>query len=217
MSESGTDLLKAHHVVEYPYHRSVGPVMGRFFTGLRDGRIEGVRADGGRVVVPPSEYDPDSGNAVGEAVGVASSGTVVTWCWVSETLPHHLLDHPFAFGLIKLDGADTALLHYIDAGSIEAMSTGMRVRADWQPSRAGHITDIRAFVPESGAAGAGPVVGGAAGGSTADAEADGFAAAADADGSPATADAVSQILTPIRLDYDVIAGTAQTPFLKGLI
>ena len=47
MSESVTDeggILTAPHVLEYPYRRSVGPVLGRFFTGLRDGKLLGVRA-----------------------------------------------------------------------------------------------------------------------------------------------------------------------------
>ena len=37
--------LVESHVLEYPggYTRSVGPVIGRFLTGLRDGRIEAVR------------------------------------------------------------------------------------------------------------------------------------------------------------------------------
>ena len=48
------------HVLEYPggYTRSVGPVIGRFLTGLRDGRIEAVKLADGRVLVPPTEYDP---------------------------------------------------------------------------------------------------------------------------------------------------------------
>ena len=34
------------------------PVIGRFLTGLRDGRILAVRLADGRVLVPPTEYDP---------------------------------------------------------------------------------------------------------------------------------------------------------------
>ncbi|MGH9169848.1 MAG: Zn-ribbon domain-containing OB-fold protein [Acidimicrobiales bacterium] len=192
MVESGTDLLKAHHVVEYPYHRSVGPVLGRYFAGLRGGRIEGVMADGGRVVVPPTEYDPVSGAATGEAVEVSDCGTVTTWCWVSEPLPHHLIRRPFAFALVKLDGADTSMLHYVDAGLPEAMSTGMRVRAAWRAERVGHVTDIVAFVPEDAASG--PAAQPAAG-----------------------QDPVTQIVTPIRLEYDVTAGRAQAAFLRGLV
>ena len=37
-----TEPLIARHSLEYPggYTRSVGPIIGRFLTGLRDGRIE---------------------------------------------------------------------------------------------------------------------------------------------------------------------------------
>ena len=61
-----TDVFTAHHVIEYPggYTRSVGPVIGRFLTGLRDGRILAVRLADGRVLVPPTEYDPSTSAAV---------------------------------------------------------------------------------------------------------------------------------------------------------
>jgi uncharacterized OB-fold protein len=48
---------------------------------------------------------------------------------------------------VKLDGADTAMVHAVDAGSIDAMSTGMRVTAQWKDDRVGHITDF-VFVPD---------------------------------------------------------------------
>jgi uncharacterized OB-fold protein len=140
--------LSADHVLEYPYSRSLGPVLGRFFTALRDGRIEGVRGDGGRVLVPPSEYDPDSGRGTGEPVEVADTGVVTTWTWVEEPKPGQPLDHPFAFALVRLDGADTAMLHAVDAGTPGAMSTGMRVRARWREERVGALSDIESFVPE---------------------------------------------------------------------
>jgi uncharacterized OB-fold protein len=145
---SSERVLTAQHVVEYPYRRSVGPVLSRFFTALRDGRIEGVRCDDGRVIVPPAEYDPDTGRSTGDMVPVADAGVVTSWCWVAEPLEHHLLDRPFAFALIKLDGADTALLHLVDAYRPENMSTGMRVHATWSGERRGHITDIVCFAPE---------------------------------------------------------------------
>jgi uncharacterized OB-fold protein len=194
------DLLRAHHVSEYPYHRSVGEVLGGFFTGLREGRIEGVTADGGAVLVPPAEYDPTSGRSTGDRVPVSDCGTVTTWCWVSEPLPHHLMDRPFAFALIRLDGADTAMLHYVDAGSIDAMATGMRVRAVWRAERHGQITDIAAFVPEG-------MLEGDAGGAFVPVN----TAELDEPGAP-----VRQIVTPIRLEYDVTAGHAQSAFLRGL-
>jgi uncharacterized protein len=59
------------------------------------------------------------------------------------------LQRPFAWALVQLDGADTAMLHAVDAGDETAMSTGMRVRVRWSEQREGHIKDISCFEPES--------------------------------------------------------------------
>ena len=76
-----------------------------------NGRILGIRARDGRVLVPPQEYDPQTGDALNEFVEVSEAGVVTTWTWVYEPRPMHLLPRPFAFALVKLDGADTAMLH----------------------------------------------------------------------------------------------------------
>ena len=136
--------------MELPYRRSVGPVVGAFLTGLRDGKIVASRAAGGRVLCPPLEYDPDTGDAVADLVDVADSGTVQTWSWVNEPLRKHPLDRPFAWALVQLDGADVPMLHAVDAGSMDAMSTGMRVKVRWKDERVGHITDIECFEAEAG-------------------------------------------------------------------
>jgi uncharacterized OB-fold protein len=49
---------------------------------------------------------------------------------------------------VRLDGADTAMLHAVDAGSIDAMKTGMRVRVRWRAERTGEIGDIACFEAE---------------------------------------------------------------------
>ena len=149
------ELLSAAHVLEYDYRRSLGEVLGRFFTGLREGRIEGVKTRAGRVLVPPAEYDPETGESTtGDFVDVGPGGVVTSWAWVRQPRGPHPLAHPFAFALVKLDGADTALLHAVDAGSESRMRTGMRVRARFADERVGAIGDIEAFVPEGGEGGA---------------------------------------------------------------
>ena len=70
--------LSAPYVLEYAYRRSTGPVIGRFLTGLRDGRIEGVKTGDGRTIVPPIEYDPQTGEAITEWVELATEGEVGT-------------------------------------------------------------------------------------------------------------------------------------------
>jgi uncharacterized OB-fold protein len=143
--------LTAPLVLEYPYTRTVGDVLGHWFTGLRDRRLEGIRAMDGRVIVPPQEYDPVTSETLSEWVTVGTSGQVMTWAWVPVALEDNPLDRPFAWALIRLDGADTALLHAVDAGSPEHMATGMRVQAKWRAKTEGSIRDIECFVPEESA------------------------------------------------------------------
>ncbi|MEV1169767.1 OB-fold domain-containing protein [Nonomuraea sp. NPDC049784] len=146
-----SDPLVAQHVLEFPggYTRTTGPVIGRFLSELRGRRIVGVRTKEGKVLVPPLEYDPATGEPVtGEYVEVGPAGTVITWAWVEEPLESHPLDRPFAWALIKLDGADTTLVHAVDAGNPKALAAGTRVWSAWSERPTGHITDISHFVPE---------------------------------------------------------------------
>jgi uncharacterized protein len=136
--------LTAEYVLEYTYRRSTGPVIGRFLGGLRDGKIFGARTASGKVIVPPAEYDPETGEATGDFVEVSASGTVTTWAWVATPRPNQPLDKPFALALVKLDGADTAMLHAVDAPESQ-MKIGMRVRARWKSERVGGIGDIACF------------------------------------------------------------------------
>jgi len=150
MPEPTDDVLRAPHVLDYTYTRSVGPVIGAFLTALRDGRLLGVRGSGGAVVVPPTEYDPITAEATGDMVEVGPGGVVGAWGWTDHPRPDQPLDRPFAWALVTLDGADTALLHVVDAGSAEAMRSGMRVRARFRPEaeRRGHLLDVECFEPE---------------------------------------------------------------------
>ena len=140
--------MKAPYVLEYTYQRSTGPIIGQFLTGLKNQMIHGARTRSGHIIVPPSEYDPHTGEAIEELVPVASEGTVTSWTWVQNPQAEHPLEYPFAWALILLDGADTALLHAVDVDAMEDMSTGMRVRAEWREARKGEIRDILCFVPE---------------------------------------------------------------------
>jgi uncharacterized OB-fold protein len=137
--------LSAPLKLSFDYTRSVGPLLGQFFTALRERRIVGVRGSDGRVHVPPAEYDPVSYERLTEIVPVAGVGTVVSWTWQPQPLEGQPLDRPFAWALIKLDGADTPLLHAVDAGSSDAISAGTRVHAHWVDEPVGAITDIAYF------------------------------------------------------------------------
>jgi uncharacterized OB-fold protein len=137
--------LSAPLKLSFDYTRSVGPTLSQFFTALRERRIVGVRGSDGRVYVPPAEFDPVTYERLTEIVPVASVGTVLSWTWQPEPLAGQPLDRPFAWAMIKLDGADIAMLHAVDAGSSDAISTGARVHAHWVHEPAGAITDIAYF------------------------------------------------------------------------
>jgi len=137
--------LSAPLTLSFDYTRSVGPTLSKFFTALRERRILGVRGSDGRVHVPPAEYDPVTYEPLGEMVPVSAVGTVVSWTWQAEPLEGQPLDRPFAWALIKLDGADTPLIHAVDAGEAEAIRTGARVHVHWADEPVGAITDIAYF------------------------------------------------------------------------
>jgi uncharacterized protein len=184
--------LRAPMEIAFDYTRSLGPVLGQFMTALRERRILGARGADGRVHAPPFEYDPVTTRPPTELVEVGPAGTVVSWSWLPDPLADQPLDHPFGWALIRLDGADTAMLHAVDAGSAASMRTGMRVTARWAAERVGSIRDIACFEPSDEPASV---------------------------GWPRTlegSDPVTMTITPVRLRYEHTASAAESTYLRGL-
>jgi uncharacterized OB-fold protein len=146
------DLLHAPLVIEYGFMRTTGPVIGAFLTALREQRVLGIRGADGRVVCPPVEYDPQTGAPLTEMVEVGTEGTITSWSWVDQVREGQPLQRPHALALVQLDGADTAMLHLVDAPGPDAVSTGARVRIRWADERQGLIDDIACFELTGGAA-----------------------------------------------------------------
>jgi uncharacterized protein len=185
--------LRAPLEIGFDYTRSLGPTLSQFMTALAGRRILGSRAADGRVHAPPFEYDPVTLAPPGELVPVGPEGSVTTWSWVPEPLEGQPLSRPFAWALIRLDGADTAMLHAVDAGSSAAMRTGMRVRVRWAEATVGHIRDIACFEPVSEPKGR-------------------------LKGGPEASETstVSMITAPVRLHYEHTASPEESRFLRGL-
>jgi uncharacterized protein len=194
--------LRAPLEIEFNYTRSLGPVLSQFMTALADRRILGARGADGRVHAPPFEYDPVSSAPPGELVAVGPEGTVVSWSWMPDPLEGQPLTEPFAWALIRLDGADTVMLHAVDAGSAAAMRTGLRVRPRWSANRVGSIRDIACFEPCDG-----PTPGGAGPDGTSQ-----VSAGLD-ESSQVTA---GMIITPVRLHYMHTASPGESAYLRGL-
>lgn len=185
-------VLQAPLVVEFPFTRSLGPVQSAFLTGLRERVVLGVRTRDGRTLVPPVEYDPVTSEEIRDLTEVAPTGTVTTWAWNHAPRRGQPLATPFAWVLVRLDGADTALLHALDAPGPDAVHTGLRVRVRWAAERTGAITDIACFEPYDGEPGR----------------------AGRHDG--VFADPVTGIVAEARLDYTYSPGRAQTAYITAL-
>jgi uncharacterized protein len=184
--------LSAPLTLSFDYTRSVGTTLGKFFTALRERRVLGVRGSDGRVHVPPAEYDPVTYEPLGEMVPVSSVGTVVSWTWQPEPIEGQPLDRPFAWALIKLDGADTPLIHAVDAGDSAKIKTGDRVRVHWADETVGAITDIAYFVLGEDAEPEGPA------------------------GSASDKDPVTMIVTPVSLTIQHTASHEESAYLRAI-
>ncbi|MES4906499.1 MULTISPECIES: OB-fold domain-containing protein [unclassified Streptomyces] len=190
---SAPEVLSAPLVVEFPFTRSLGPVQSAFLTGLRERTVLGVRTADDRVLVPPVEYDPVTAEEIRDLVEVGTTGTVTTWAWNPDPRRGQPLTTPFAWALVRLDGADTALLHALDAPGPDAVRTGMRVRIRWAEERTGAITDIACFEPY-------------------ESEPDPRTASHSGE----FADPVQGIVAPARLDYVYSPGRAPSRYIAAL-
>ena len=74
------------------------------------------------------------------------AGELLSWTVVRLDVDEQPLDRPVTYGLIKLDGADTALLHRLVDVDGEPQ-IGARVSAVLASERDGSILDVEGFAP----------------------------------------------------------------------
>lgn len=124
------DFITAGVNLEFRY--AAGETASRFLVALRDeGRIYGARCPRcQRVLVPARSFCPRCGVDTAVWLEVGPAGTLI-----AAAPP---------FGLIRLDGADTNLVHRLSPGPWRA---GRRVEAVFAGKRAGSINDIACFGP----------------------------------------------------------------------
>jgi hypothetical protein len=152
MTPDDPEVLAADAELEFPYQHSTGPVIGRFLTELRDHcRLWGLRCGPCAIVqVPAQDYCERCGGALSEWRVVGPAGSLTSFAVVRRGQPLHPYPAPFAWALIRLDGADTDLLHVVRATDYGALRAGLRVRPVWKAEREGSIRDIGYFeiIPE---------------------------------------------------------------------
>jgi uncharacterized OB-fold protein len=140
--------MRQRQTLEFPYKHSTGETIGRFLAGFKEqAKIWGQRVAGQGVVVPPLGYSELDGSPAGAWVEVKETGTVTAVARVDHPIEGlHPVTTPFAFVLVKLDGADTAMAHLV-RGDLDRLRVGSRVQAVWAPDgeRKGHLLDITGF------------------------------------------------------------------------
>jgi uncharacterized OB-fold protein len=130
--------------VRIPFAYAAGAAASRFLVALRDeGRILGSPCPACRhVFCPARSFCPRCGVETGEPVAVGPAGTVVSY----TERPSGDGVGGDVLGLVRLDGADSAMLHRLLGGAVR-WRIGLRVRARLLPERHGRITDIEGFEP----------------------------------------------------------------------
>lgn len=142
-----TDTASVPFEVEAPFVHSAGESQTRFLTALRDDCVIWGRQcpHCDRVVVPANDHCETCGHDLGTWVDVGPEGVVTGRTVVSSPMPLTGLEPPFAVVRVRLDGADTDLLHL--ATDVDRVVPSARVKPVWAAEREGTIRDIERFAP----------------------------------------------------------------------
>ncbi len=137
--------------ISVPYHWWAGDTASAFFIALRDEqKIVGIRcSECKRVFLPPRKMCPDCYRENSEWVELPPTGTLRSFTVSRRKLAAQHKEPPVIYGLIQVDGADTALLHILDEVKPEEVRIGMKVEARFAEERQGTVWDIAYFRPAS--------------------------------------------------------------------
>jgi uncharacterized OB-fold protein len=140
--------IKTPIAVHYDY--SVGAATSAFLRALREGRILGSRCpDTGKVYVPPQLFSTETASPMSELVELPDRGIVYTYCIVNIRFYEQVLEVPYAYAHVLLDGADLPIMHLIQECPVAEIRPGMRVKAVWRDSSewTESLENIRYFKP----------------------------------------------------------------------
>jgi uncharacterized OB-fold protein len=126
-----------------------GKMGSLFYVNLRDQEvIVGAKCPKcNKVFWPPRSTCGLCFSELTEVVEIGPLGTLETFTLVTYSEPMHPRRGPLVFGVIKLDGADTGITHFIDETEYEKIHIGMRVKPVFAREKKGNILDIQYFKP----------------------------------------------------------------------
>ena len=138
------------HELELTWRYASGDAMGRFAEGLKQRRIEALQCcKCGRRYLPPRPFCGVCHLRMADWVPVSDEGTLEAWTVVYlpiiDSRTGVTREGPYGMGLIRLDGADTTLNHYLAETEPGKLAIGMRVKAVWREELQGAVDDILHF------------------------------------------------------------------------
>ena len=135
--------------ISVPYSWWAGDTATFFLKGLRDEKkIRALKCSScGKTYIPPRKTCPVCFVPNNEWKDLTGVGIVQSFTITRRQLAAISKKVPVIYALIKLDGADTAMLHYIEGISPEEMKIGIKVKAEFAQDRKGTIQDIAFFKP----------------------------------------------------------------------
>jgi len=153
VNNQAVNFLDVSSPARYPYHYSCGRLGSFFFKALRDEqKIYGRKCSKcGHVYIPPRPVCGPCFALTSEWVEIGPQGVLECYTVVYFTFLDPMTGKkrpvPYGYGLIKLDGADSRLQHFLSESDRQKLRPGMRVEAVFQEKREGALTDIKWFRP----------------------------------------------------------------------
>ncbi len=132
-----------------PYSWCYGSSISEFFEKMKnEAKIYGARCSKCKKVLVPAVmlcgrcFAPTE-----EWVELKDEGIIDSFTIVNLPYPGQPTTPPYAYGMIKLDGANTFFVHLISGIEFNKIKVGMRVKAVWNEERKGTLFDIKYFKP----------------------------------------------------------------------
>ena len=150
MSSSREDSYVIEGKLALPYQYFAGRTGSRFIIALRDEKkIKGLKCEKcDKVFVPPRSTCEYCFTDISENwVDLKDTGTVTGFTVVRYEEPHQPVKPPYILALIKLDGADTPMVHIVQGIPFEEMKVGQKVKAVFAEETTSTIMDIAHFQP----------------------------------------------------------------------
>ncbi|OGS05505.1 MAG: hypothetical protein A3G41_02590 [Elusimicrobia bacterium RIFCSPLOWO2_12_FULL_59_9] len=144
---AGDEILVFESRIQIPYRWSAGILGTRFFMALKEKKLLGSRCPVcGKVYLPPVQHCGNCFAACEDRWGIGPQGNLVSFTQALYKSPAQPAQNPI-YGLIRLDGADTALLHLVGEVSPSDLKIGLRVEAVFAERPSGGLFDLRYFRP----------------------------------------------------------------------